>query len=288
MAICVGATVNAIANQFDINRGYSACLNMPDYALGGSMAGDCFIDQSAELDRIIETMLSQAAKKYCRAADREAIAASQSAWLDYREGYCTLIENSPGNTGAWINGGACRLDLTQKRVQSLFFLTDHAYSWCRKMQLLGPLSHFGDPSGLVRRDDEAGIAWSSREDGAGHFLDLSSNLPLVKATIDVTSCSYCSSGANCNDGVFSFSREDDDGNLHHSIAHLCTTETGRPRLDIVELTHSAAPVRTTIDAARHIAWVIDDGRLRIVVDGNKNALYWPDSKPGRQPQDTQQ
>lgn len=274
-------TQSANASRFDIQEAYNDCLDIPEYALGGSMAGDCMIDRSAELDLEIETLLARAAKKYCQASDREAIAASQSAWLDYREGYCTLIENSPGNTGAWINGGACRLDITQKRLESLHFLTDHAYSWCGSMQLLGSLNHFGDPVGLSRHDDEAGIAWSVREDADGRFLDISSNQTAVKTSIDITPCNYCSSGTDCNDGVFSFSHEDEDGNLSHGIAHLCTVEPGGPRLHMVELTPSGAPLRTTIDATRHIAWMIDDGRLRIAIDGNDNVLYWPEAKPGR-------
>ncbi len=281
MTIIVAPIESVVAGQFDINEGYSACLDKPEYAIGGSMAGDCFIDQSAELDLEIETMLARAAKKYCRAADRAAIASSQSAWIDYREGYCTLIANSPGNTGAWINGGACRLDLTQKRLESLFFLADHAHSWCRKMQLLTSVSHFGDPANLVRRDEKTGAGWSTRKDGDGHFLDVFGGQDSASTSIDITSCRYCSRGADCNDGVFMFSREDNTGNIDHSVAHLCTVESGGPRFDIVELTPSA-PVRTSIGAARRIAWVIDDGRLRIMVDEDESALYWPNSKPDRQ------
>jgi len=268
----------AFADRFDLNDAYNSCLDAPDYALGGAMAGDCMIDRSAEIDQQINTALAQAAKKFCRSADREAIKASQAAWLNYRDSYCTLIQNSPGNTGAWINGGACYLDLTQKRLESLIFLTDHAYAWCRGMQLLETLSHFGDPGGVVRRDEEAGIAWSVREVAGKRFLEVSASQTSLEPALDITSCRYCSSGADCSDGVFLFSSEDDAGNLSHRVAHLCTLEASGPRLDMIELVPSEAPSRTTLDAKRQNEWMIEGGGLRIVVDGNDNSQYWPEAR----------
>jgi uncharacterized protein YecT (DUF1311 family) len=263
------------AETFDLGEAYEACLDQPDYALGGAMAGDCMMDQSAVLDRGIETALARAAKHYCSAADREAIAVSQSAWLDYRDGYCTLIENSPGNTGAWINAGACRLDLTQQRLESLVFLTDHAYSWCRGMELLRIASHFGDPDGLTRTDEESGIAWVTRQDGDQRLLDISLGADGHNETIDITACSYCSSGADCNDGVFLFARKNDEGDISHAIANLCTVEGDGPHLEIIGPLPSPTPARTTFSATNHIDWVIESGQLRIALDGMDSAA-WPD------------
>lgn len=263
------------AETFDLGQGYEACLDQPDYALGGAMAGDCMMDQSAVLDLDIETALSRAAKNYCRAADRDAITASQSAWLDYRDGYCTLIENSPGNTGAWINAGACRLDLTQQRLESLVYLTDHAYAWCRGMELLRIASHFGDPDGLARRDEESGIAWVTRQDGDQSLLDISLGADGHNETIDITACSYCSSGADCNDGVFLFARKNDEGDISHAIANLCTVEGDGPHLEIIGPLPSPTPARTTFSATNHIDWVIESGQLRIALDGMDSAA-WPD------------
>ncbi|NMA99106.1 MAG: DUF1311 domain-containing protein [Phyllobacteriaceae bacterium] len=263
------------AEHFNIGEAYSACLDQPNYALGGAMAGDCMMDQSAVLDLDIETALARAAKNYCSAADRDAIATSQSAWLDYRDSYCTLIENSPGNTGAWINAGACRLDLTQQRLESLVYLTDHAYAWCRGMQLLRITSHFGDPDGLARSDEESGIAWATRQDGDQRLIDISLGAEGQSETIDITSCSYCSSGADCNDGVFLFARENDEGDVSHAIANLCTIEGDGPRLEILGPLPSPTPARATFSATNHIAWVIESGRLRIALDGMDSAA-WPD------------
>lgn len=166
--VLAGPIVSVVASPFDLSEAYEACLSVPDYALGGAMAGDCMNDQSTELDLEIETVLARESKKYCVEDDRDAIAESQWAWFDYRESYCTLIANSPGNTGAWINAGACRLDLTQKRLEDLTYLTDHAYTWCREMQFLMTFSHFGDPTGLARHDKETGALWSTREDVIRH------------------------------------------------------------------------------------------------------------------------
>ncbi|WIY52421.1 lysozyme inhibitor LprI family protein [Devosia sp. YIM 151766] len=231
------------------------------------------IDRSAVLDLDIETALARAAKNYCRAADRDAIAAAQSAWLDYRESYCTLIENSPGNTGAWINAGACRLDLTQKRLESLVFLTDHAYAWCRDLQLLRAASHFGDPTGLARSDEEAGIAWATRQDGDQRLLDISL-ADGQRETIDITSCSYCNGGADCDDGIFLFARENDEGDVSHAIANLCTVDGNGPRLEILGPVPAAPPARAVFSATNHIGWVIESGQLRITQDGEQGAV-WP-------------
>jgi uncharacterized protein YecT (DUF1311 family) len=166
-SLLVLAAPPVAATPLDIEDVYLACVEQPAYDAGGAMVGDCMIDQSAVLDLDIETALARAAKNCCSAADRDAIAASQSAWIDYRESYCTLIGNSPGNTGSWISAGACRLDLTQKRIESLVYVTDHAYAWCQGMKLLRIASHFGDPDGLAQSDEDSGLAWTPGETATG-------------------------------------------------------------------------------------------------------------------------
>jgi uncharacterized protein YecT (DUF1311 family) len=275
MSMLVLAMPPVAAAPLDMEAAYLACLDQPEYDAGGAMAGDCMMDQSVVLDLDIETALARAAKNYCSAADRDAITASQSAWIGYRESYCTLIENSPGNTGSWISAGACRLDLTLKRIESLIYVTDHAYAWCRGMQLLRIASHFGDPDGLTQSDEYSGIAWTTRQDGDGRFLDISIDADGRNETIDITSCSYCSSGADCNDGVFLFAGESDEGDVSHAIAHLCTVEGEGPRLEILGPLPAATPERAIFSAANHIDWVIDSGQLRITLDGEDGAV-WPE------------
>lgn len=278
IGLLVLAAAPAAAAPFDISEAYEACLDHPDYALGGAMAGDCMMDQSDALDLDIETVLARVEKNYCRAADRDAIAASQSAWLNYRESYCTLIENSPGNTGAWINAGACRLDLTQKRLESLMFLTDHAYSWCRHMQLVRHASHFGDPEGVTRSDDKGDFAWTASKNGDGRFLEISIGPDERQEVIDISACSYCSSGKDCNDGVFVFAIETDQGDVSHAIAHLCTMENAGPRLEILSSLPADAPARATFSANGHVGWIIEEGQLRITVDADGRTAWpsWPD------------
>lgn len=265
--------VPALAEPFDIGAAYEACLEQPEYAIGGAMAGDCMIDQSEILDLAIETAITRAGKNFCTAADRDAIAASQAAWTDYRESYCTLIETSPGNTGSWINAGACRLDLTQQRLNSLVFLTDHAYSWCHDMHLVGALSHFGDPAGLERSNDEAGIAWSTRDDGDRRFIDIALDFAGQREVVEITSCSYCTDGKDCDDGLFVFAGATGDGGTSHAVAHLCTMGTDGALLEILGPLPADAPERTSFAADGHIGWIVEDGSLRITVDGDDHAAW---------------
>lgn len=106
------------------------------------------------------------------------------------------------------------------------------------------------------------------------MLDISINVDGRNETIDITSCSYCDSGADCNDGVFLFSRRNDEGE-GHAIANLCTVKGEGPRLEILGPLPAATAARAIFSAANHIGWLIEGDKLRITLDGEDIAV-WPE------------
>lgn len=72
-ALIAALTESAHAEPFDMQAEYTACLEHEECAIGGSMAGDCFLDQARLIEADIDTLLHQVSKRYCSASDREIL-----------------------------------------------------------------------------------------------------------------------------------------------------------------------------------------------------------------------
>lgn len=246
------------AEPFDFDAEYAACLGEQEYAIGGSMAGDCFIDQAREIEAEIETLLHQVSKRYCSVQDRETLDRAQSLWLEHRELSCTLIENSPGNTGSHIAGGACWLDTARKRLETLRILENNSYDWCRDMRLVPGQSRFGDPADLLET-----------------LADLK-DMPLL----DPARCAYCEPGADCSEGLFAFeypaSGEDTSAGpaMDGALLHACHMPGGIA-FDLIAGLHTEPRLVHSRKNWQAFDWSVE-GRKIVLTDSAGTTISWPD------------
>lgn len=290
MAALTSLAVTGFAQgePFDYEKEYIACVEQWAYSDGGALVGDCFNDQARALDAEIATSLNRATKRFCTDEARAALSAAQAAWATHRETFCRLISASPGNTPSWILGGACRLDLTRKRLEVLRYYLDDAHMWCLPMGFAPAMSHFGDPTGISRSSDDPVFSWEGLQDATSTALQITGATGGSHA-LDTTGCQYCDSGADCSDGVFalldrttSAQSTSDDGFGRAAILHACHMKDGTARIDVVGDLSDGPALSETLTGKESIDWKIDRGRLRVVIDGDTlQPHYWP---PGRDAQ----
>ncbi|MEI2417896.1 lysozyme inhibitor LprI family protein [Orrella sp. JC864] len=133
-AVCVAcgmALAGQAAAQDDVAQDVRQCREDPRYReIAGAMIGDCLLEISSQVDAQIERILARSAQAYCHAEDRALLAQSQQDWLAYRQGWCKLVENSPGNTQAYVNSAACMLKTGRDRLAGLVYIVDYGQPRC--------------------------------------------------------------------------------------------------------------------------------------------------------------
>jgi len=128
-AIALAGQVGAA--ERDVSQDIRACREDPRFReTAGAMIGDCLLEISSRVDAEIERRIARAAGTYCRPEDRALLARSQRDWQAYRQGWCRLVENSPGNTQAYVNSAACMLETGRQRLASLVYIVDYGLPDC--------------------------------------------------------------------------------------------------------------------------------------------------------------
>lgn len=130
LALLAAPVASAPADEFGLGKDVDQCRKDPRFRVGGAAIGDCLLERSEAVDRQIAALLQRAATRYCRAEDREVLRQSQAQWSSYRQRYCDLVEASPGNTPAFVNGASCRLVLARDRLKALSLVVNHGSAQC--------------------------------------------------------------------------------------------------------------------------------------------------------------
>lgn len=265
----------------DIESVLRSCRDDPRYSIGGAMIGDCLRDHSeAVVEPKIARILHRASKRYCTAESRERLRAAQSHWENYRESYCSLIEDSPGNTPAYVNGSACHLEATQQRLAALSILEDYAYDRCPQLSFLHEASRFGPPQAEPAAHDASGIAWriADTEEASTLLVEAGGTETI---TFDTTGCTYCESDADCSQGTFLFEypvsiadqAAGDRPDFDYALLHACQADDGirfeiasglldRPRIDLSEVGLAA------------FDWNIEHDRIVISSPDQRDGIQW--------------
>ena len=258
IALAGSLAVPVSAEPFDFDAEYTACLEQEEYAIGGSMAGDCFIDQAREIEAGIETLLHQVSKRFCSAQDRETLDRAQSLWREQRALTCAFIEDSPGNTGSYIAGGACWLDTARKRLETLRILENNSYDWCRDMRFVPGQSRFGDPGDLLET--------------LADLKDMS--------LLDPARCAYCEPGIDCSEGLFAFeypaSGEDTPAGpaMDGALLHACQMPDGIA-FDLIAGLHTEPRLVHSRKGWLAFDWSVEGGKIALT-DNAGTTISWPD------------
>lgn len=257
----------------DIARSAQECAADPAYAPGGANVGDCLLDRAARLEPLIDTALHRASKRFCDAETRERFRQVQTHWHDYRQAFCSLIEEYPGNTPAYVNAAACHLQATQQRMEALQAVGEAAHGWCLALSFQHEASRFGPPSTASVRHPGSGLEWRMSSDG-GTILVSRDRTEI--AALDAAGCSWCDDGADCSEGVFLFDypspAEGDPAFRNLALLHACEADDG-VRLELARdlLTAPETALRET--GLPSLDWHVDDNALTLTAsDGT--VLTW--------------
>lgn len=217
----------------EIGKSARECARDPAYRPGGANVGDCLLDRAVKLEPRIASTLHRTSKRFCHAESRERLWQAQKLWTDYHRAFCSLIEESPGNTPAYVNAGACTLQATQQRLEALRSVGDAVTERCLMLSFEHEASRFGRPPAVEPvRHPGSGIVWRVSRAGNKIFVRKGGRF----AALDATGCSYCNDKPDCSEGVFLFGYPSPTANnpafQDYALLHACKA-TGGTRLTLV-------------------------------------------------------
>ena len=257
----------------DISKSTHECVADRNYSPGGAMVGDCLQDRAKKVELEIAANLHRASKRFCDRESREQLQKIQSLWHDYRETFCFFVEESPGNTPAYINAGACRLQVTQQRLEALRTVGDPAFEWCLSLSFDSAASRFGSPPIKAVKHSESGIEWRRSAGGDKILIQKKRKDILV---LDATGCSYCGDQGDCSEGVFFFEypapTKADLSSKNYAVLHACRKRSGIK----FELSHDLLTTpKVVFRESGHKAfdWVVDDGRITMTISDNATKTW---------------
>lgn len=272
-AFHIGAAPAQELQSTDIARGAQECAADPAYAPGGANVGDCLLNRAARLEPLLGTALHRASKRFCDAGSRERFWQVQARWRDYRQASCSLIEEHPGNTPAYVNAAACHLQLTQQRMEAFRATGIAAHDWCLAMSFQDEASRFGPPPAGLVKHRASGIEWRLSPDSDSILVHKDG---ARIAALDAAGCSWCDGEPGCSEGVFLFDYpspvEGDPAFRNLALLHACAAGDG-VRLELIRdlLTAPETALRET--GRPQLDWQVDYDTLTITAsDGT--ALTW--------------
>lgn len=247
----------------DIERTVAACRADPAYAIGGANIGDCLRDVAEKIEPQVATMLHRTAKNLCSSESRRHLRAAQTAWRDYRDVYCSLVENSPGNTPAYVNASMCRLQLTRQRQDALALQENRTFQNCIRLSHQFRASSYGAPDSRGVEHPASEIGWSRSADG--RELRITAGGAPVFA-VSVAGCGYCETGEDCSQGVFLFRYPEAEAtrptpyDIDYALLHACR-KPGGIAFDLVSGLKSTPQVALSGAGLDKFDWVIDYDRI---------------------------
>lgn len=277
-ALQVEGTMAQELQSTDLARSARECAADPAYEPGGAMVGDCLLDRAAKIEPEIDAVLHRASKRFCDAESRKRLRQVQTQWRAYRQAFCSLVEDFPGNTPAYVNAGACHLQLTQQRMEALLATGEAAYAWCNALFFDDEASRFGAPPDETVRQRRSGIEW--RVSASGGEILVSREGKAI-ASLDAAGCFYCEGRPDCSEGVFLFDYPSptvkDPYFTDHALLHACSAEDGS-RLELVS--DLLASPRTTLRETHlpPLDWRIDYDMITITLsDGTQRTWAAPEA-----------
>lgn len=267
------------ANQRERVKGdIDACREDPRFnTIGGAMIGNCLLEKADQVEAETRLMLRDQAKAYCRADERKAFVQTQAQWQSYRDGWCGIVADSPGNTPAYVNAMACRLTSAQDRRRQLQSLDDHGLPNCPFFKLDKQAGHFGDPAGMRMQIRATSSFWQMEKGSAGTIqlvrADANGNRPL--GDIDVSACAFCDPKAeDCDDGVFGLESRLTQ-NKENYLFFACHMSKGGRLLELHRVSETQPPERVwRVEQADGFDWQLDVEHLR-VIPPNGPVMAWP-------------
>lgn len=272
-AFQTGAAPAQALQSTDIARSAQECAADPAYAPGGANVGDCLLDRAARLEPLLDTALHRASKRFCDAESRKRFRQVQTHWRVYRQASCSLIEEHPGNTPAYVNAAACHLQLTQQRMEGFQATGSAAHDWCLALSFQDEASRFGQPPAGPVTHRASGIEWRRSANG-GMILVHKDGAQI--AALDAAGCSYCDGEPSCSEGVFLFDYpspvEGDSTFRNHALLHACGAGGG-VRLELVRDLSTAPETALRETGLSSLDWQVDYNVLTITVSDGM-VLTW--------------
>lgn len=275
----------AYAIERNVGHDIRECQEDPRFGeTGGAMIGDCLLEISDQVDAEIERIIARSAKTYCRQEDRALLARTQSDWQTYRQGYCELIERSPGNTPAYVNSAACMLETGRERLANLAYVVDYGQPNCPFQKLHMDESRFGDPVGVSVEMSFLPLIWEARAKDEALTLEFRRNARndnTVIGEVDLSGCIFCPEGKeDCDDGVFFM--EVNDTPSRHYLFYACHLADGARRLELFGLSERNPPFRYwDVTEASGFEWALEPRTLQVLPTGSLQTLTWPDRRGTR-------
>ncbi|MET3791044.1 lysozyme inhibitor LprI family protein [Aquamicrobium terrae] len=283
LVLAAGAVPSGAAHavERDVSHDVRECQEDPRFGeTGGAMIGDCLLEISEQVDAEIKRIIARSAKAYCRKEDRSLLVRTQSNWQTYRQGFCELVERSPGNTPAYVNSAACMLSAGRKRLADLAYIVDYGQANCPYQKLLLKDSRFGNPAGVSVEMSSMPLTWKARAQDDKLTLEFSRNErsdDSLIGNVELTGCIFCPDGKeDCDDGVF-FTETYGVNSANHSMFYVCHMADGARRLEQFHLSGTLGPFKEREVTEEHgFAWSVDLRELKVVPTNSPRTLIRPD------------
>ncbi len=279
--------VTAHAVERDVSHDVRECQEDPRFGeTGGAMIGDCLLEISEQVDAEIERVVARSAKAYCRQKDRDLLSRTQSDWQTYRQGFCELVERSPGNTPAYVNSAACMLSAGRKRLADLAYIVDYGLANCPFQKLLLEDSRFGNPAGIQVEMSSMPLTWEARARNDKLTLEFRRNVRndnTAIGAVDLSGCVFCPEGQeDCDDGVF-FTETYGVNTKNHSLIYVCHMADGARRLGQFELSETHGPFKEwEVTEEEGFEWTVDLRKLQVSPTKSLHTPTLPDRTGGAQ------
>ncbi|MDX6749313.1 hypothetical protein SH611_05805 [Geminicoccaceae bacterium 1502E] len=234
-----------------------ACDADPRFRVGGAAMGDCLAEATAAHEEELAAEQERVGRRLCPAG-RERLASAASSWEEYRAGLCGVVEETGGNTPAFVNARACELLVTLRRAEDLRFLDTYAAA-CR----------VPDP-----------LHWEIEEQGLDSTLRVfAGRRPLATYALGCFMCDEPDDPECAGDGV----RRVHLGSVPRPLLlAVCHKGAHSRRLLLLDPLAGVEQPLLSVTGAYALEWRIEGGRLVVEHDGDApRRLVWPEEPEAR-------
>lgn len=235
----------------------AACEADPRFRVGGAAMGDCLAEATAAHDEELAAEQERVGRRLCPAG-RERLARAASSWEEYRAGLCGVVEETGGNTPAFVNARACELLVTLRRAEDLRFLDAYAAA-CRAPDALH---------------------WEMEQDGLdGTLRVFAGERAVASYALGCFVCDEPDDPECAGDGV----RRIDLGAVPRPLLlAVCHKGAHARRLLLLDPLGGAQEPLLSVTGAYALEWRIEGGRLVVEHDGDApRRVVWPGEPEAR-------